>query len=53
MEKEVKEKCAELLQYFHASTQDWSIKFFKELGRKYYVTPTSYLEMINSFKALL
>lgn len=53
MENDVKEKCAELLQYFHVSTQTWATKFFNQLGRKYYVTPTSYLEMINSFKALL
>ena len=35
------------------STQKWAAQFYEELGRKYYVTPTSYLEMINSFKALL
>jgi dynein heavy chain len=28
-------------------------KFFKELKRIYYVTPTSYLELINTFKTLL
>ena len=28
-------------------------KFFKELRRVYYVTPTSYLELINTFKTLL
>ena len=28
-------------------------KFFRELKRIYYVTPTSYLELINTFKTLL
>ncbi len=53
MEDTIKEKCAATLQFFHLSTQKWAQTFFEELGRKYYVTPTSYLEMINSFKALL
>ena len=35
------------------STQKWAKTFYQDLGRKYYVTPTSYLEMINSFKSLL
>jgi dynein heavy chain len=30
-----------------------STKFLNELGRHNYVTPTSYLELINSFKNLL
>jgi len=29
------------------------VKFKKELRRVYYVTPTSYLELINTFKSLL
>jgi len=31
----------------------WAKKFFKNLKRKYYVTPTSYLELIIMFKTLL
>ncbi|XP_017857964.1 PREDICTED: dynein heavy chain 7, axonemal [Drosophila arizonae] len=38
---------------FHTSTQDLSAKFFKMLHRYNYVTPTSYLELIQTFKALL
>ncbi len=53
IDPKIKLKCAELLQYFHGTTSQWSKEFFNELGRKYYVTPTSYLEMINSFKELL
>ena len=30
-----------------------SMKFLAEMNRNYYVTPTSYLELINTFKRLL
>jgi hypothetical protein len=30
-----------------------SRRFLSEMGRHYYVTPTSYLELINTFKSLL
>ncbi|KAH8413286.1 hypothetical protein KR009_009673 [Drosophila setifemur] len=38
---------------FHISTQILSAKFFSRLHRYNYVTPTSYLELIQTFKALL
>ncbi|XP_030383339.1 dynein heavy chain 7, axonemal [Scaptodrosophila lebanonensis] len=38
---------------FHTSTQSLSEKFFSRLHRYNYVTPTSYLELIQTFKALL
>ncbi|XP_032591888.1 dynein axonemal heavy chain 7 [Drosophila grimshawi] len=38
---------------FHTSTQELSAKFFTRLHRYNYVTPTSYLELIQTFKALL
>ncbi|EDW55574.1 GM17246 [Drosophila sechellia] len=38
---------------FHTSTQELSAKFFSRLHRYNYVTPTSYLELIQTFKALL
>ena len=34
-------------------TKEWSNKFLAELGRNYYVTPTSYIELINQFTALI
>jgi len=30
-----------------------SKRYLREMGRHYYVTPTSYLELINTFKSLL
>ena len=53
MNVEVKAQCVEMCQLFHRSTTSWSRKMLNELKRNYYVTPTSYLEMITTFKTLL
>lgn len=53
MDVEVKAQCVEMCQIFHRSTTSWSRKMLSELKRNYYVTPTSYLEMITTFKILL
>lgn len=42
-----------MAQYFHQTTSDWAKDFYKKLKRKYYVTPTSYIELITTFKNLL
>jgi dynein heavy chain len=42
-----------MVQTFHTTTQTAAAKFESQLGRIYYVTPTSYLELINTFKSLL
>jgi len=49
MDAETKAGCTEMVQYFHESTIVWAKTFFDKLRRKYYVTPTSYLEMIVTF----
>jgi dynein heavy chain len=51
-EKE-RDACIRMCQEFHMSTQNLSMEFFRRLGRHNYVTPTSYLELINTFKDLL
>jgi dynein heavy chain len=43
----------EMVQFFHERTSYWAREFFKKLKRKYYVTPTSYIELITTFKNLL
>jgi len=53
MPQDERNACIEMCQYFHTSTQDLTKEFFKQLGRYNYVTPTSYLELINTFKYLL
>ncbi|CAK8689424.1 unnamed protein product [Clavelina lepadiformis] len=42
-----------LCQHFHTSARNLSEQFLTEMGRHNYVTPTSYLELIASFKKLL
>jgi len=42
-----------MVQYYHSSTSKWSKQFLSKLKRHYYVTPTSYIELITTFKKLL
>ena len=42
-----------MVQNFHTTTQTQAAKFLRFQKRNYYVTPTSYLELINSFKRIL
>uniref|UniRef100_H2Z3M6 Dynein axonemal heavy chain 7 n=1 Tax=Ciona savignyi TaxID=51511 RepID=H2Z3M6_CIOSA len=42
-----------ICQHFHTSSRNLSEAFLSEMGRHNYVTPTSYLELIASFKKLL
>jgi dynein heavy chain len=42
-----------MVQWFHESTAIAATKFLMELRRYYYVTPTSYLELITTFKTIL
>jgi dynein heavy chain len=53
MDASVRESCSVMVQHFHSTTQTSAARFESELKRIYYVTPTSYLELINTFKALL
>lgn len=43
----------QMCQQFHITTQNLSLEFNAKLQRKTYVTPTSYLEMIFTFKDVL
>ncbi|TSM60567.1 Dynein heavy chain 7, axonemal [Bagarius yarrelli] len=45
--------CIDMCQSFHTSTINLSTRFLRELQRHNYVTPTSYLELISTFKVLL
>jgi dynein heavy chain len=53
MEESVRVSCCEMVQQFHQDTEHMSKRFKDELKRNYYVTPTSYLELISTFKQLL
>uniref|UniRef100_A0A452V4Q1 Dynein axonemal heavy chain 7 n=1 Tax=Ursus maritimus TaxID=29073 RepID=A0A452V4Q1_URSMA len=53
MAEEIREGCINMCKSFHTSTIDLSSSFYVELQRYNYVTPTSYLELISTFKILL
>ena len=42
-----------MFQYIHSSCKTWSGKLKQQLNRYFYVTPTSYIEFITTFKQLL
>ncbi|KAJ3032226.1 Dynein heavy chain 6, axonemal [Rhizophlyctis rosea] len=50
---EMKDKIAEMCVEIHASVGEIAQKFYAELRRRYYTTPTSYLELINLYVAML
>uniref|UniRef100_A0A8C5QX10 Dynein axonemal heavy chain 7 n=1 Tax=Leptobrachium leishanense TaxID=445787 RepID=A0A8C5QX10_9ANUR len=53
MSDEIRNGCIEMCKSFHTSTIALSERFRTELQRFNYVTPTSYLELISTFKTLL
>ncbi|XP_069839698.1 dynein axonemal heavy chain 7 isoform X1 [Dendropsophus ebraccatus] len=53
MSEEIRDGCIDMCKSFHTSTITLSDKFRAELQRYNYVTPTSYLELISTFKTLL
>ena len=53
MDDKIRDGCIEMCKEFHTSTWDLSERFLLELERHNYVTPTSYLELISTFKMLL
>ncbi|XP_053328214.1 dynein axonemal heavy chain 7 [Spea bombifrons] len=53
MSDDIRNGCIDMCKSFHTSTMALSEKFRHELQRYNYVTPTSYLELISTFKTLL
>ena len=53
MEEKMRAECVFMCQYFHQSVRLLSEKFYATLRRRNYVTPTSYLELILTFKSFL
>lgn len=48
-----KERVAELCVETHTSVSSMAERFYAELRRRYYTTPTSYLELINLYLSML
>ncbi|XP_070569551.1 dynein axonemal heavy chain 7-like isoform X2 [Ptychodera flava] len=53
MEDSERAGCITICKEFHTSTRLLSERFLTQLDRHNYVTPTSYLELISTFKTLL
>ncbi|XP_042749942.1 dynein axonemal heavy chain 7-like, partial [Lagopus leucura] len=53
MSEETQSGCIDMCKSFHTSTTVLSDLYHAELQRHNYVTPTSYLELISTFKILL
>ena len=51
--EETRASVIDMCMTFHQSITDVSRRFKSEQGRQYYVTPTSYLELIGTYKNLL
>jgi dynein heavy chain len=49
MEEETRMSCVLMCSFFHEKTLEWADTFHKKEGRKYYVTPTSFIELIKTF----
>ena len=52
MDTDVRSQCVYMCQQFHQSVRGLSDKYYDVLRRKNYTTPTSYLELILTFKTL-
>ncbi|KAK3733193.1 hypothetical protein QZH41_008554, partial [Actinostola sp. cb2023] len=49
----VKDRVAEMCVEIHTSVSSMAERFYAELRRRYYTTPTSYLELINLYLTML
>ncbi|XP_022090689.1 dynein heavy chain 6, axonemal-like isoform X2 [Acanthaster planci] len=52
-EEAMKSKIAEMCVEIHTSVSAMAERFYSELRRRYYTTPTSYLELINLYLSML
>ena len=53
MDEQIKENCVDMCKEFHQTTRALSTRYVSFLRRHNYVTPTSYLELISTYKNLL
>ncbi|KAJ7385959.1 Dynein heavy chain 3, axonemal [Desmophyllum pertusum] len=53
MSREIRGECVSLCKHLHQSVRGISERYYAILRRRNYVTPTSYLELIKTFKSLL
>ncbi|KAK6493365.1 dynein heavy chain 6 [Huso huso] len=51
--EEMKDRFSEMCVEIHVSVTEMADQYFAELRRRYYTTPTSYLELINLYLSML
>ncbi|XP_040273964.1 dynein heavy chain 6, axonemal [Bufo bufo] len=51
--EEMKERLSEMCVEIHVSVTEMADRYYAELRRRYYTTPTSYLELINLYLSML
>ncbi|XP_010793818.1 dynein heavy chain 6, axonemal-like [Notothenia coriiceps] len=51
--EELKQRFSAMCVEIHVSVTDMAERFYSELRRRYYTTPTSYLELINLYLSML
>jgi dynein heavy chain len=53
LDEDVRIQTVTMCKHFHESVREMSERYYETLRRHNYVTPTSYLELILTFKTLL
>ena len=53
IDEDLRSPCKIVLEQMHTTINAFAAKFCRNLKRHYYATPTSFLELINSFKRLI
>ncbi|CAI9716307.1 dynein heavy chain 3, axonemal-like isoform X2 [Octopus vulgaris] len=53
MHEDLRQQSVEMCKHFHISVRALTTKYYEALNHQNYVTPTSYLELIRTFKTLL
>nr|CAH7757603.1 unnamed protein product [Callosobruchus chinensis] len=51
--EEVSNKLADICVFVHESVENMTVRFYNEMRRYYYTTPSSYLEAIKLYKVML
>lgn len=52
LDEDNKTQCILMCKHFHTTIAEAADQFYEELRRRTYITPTSYLELILTFKNL-
>lgn len=50
IDEEIKELVSDLCVVMHKDAKGMALKFYNELRRHYYLTPSSYIELLSIFK---